>query len=109
MELTVTGFLYEAKEVETLDNGKHFKRITIKQPARVNQFGEIVGQENYFEVTIFGADKIEEAFKGFPANQAATNDIKVSCIAYVNGSRREFNGKVFCNIQLTYKAIKWIV
>lgn len=109
MELTITGFLYEAKETETLSNGKPYKRIVIKQPSRVNQFGEVIGQENFYEVTIFGDDKINEAFKGCPAEQAEKGLAKLSCIAYVNGSQREFNGKTFYNIQLTYKAIKWII
>ena len=109
MELTINGFLYEAKEIETLANGKPFKRIVIKQPARVNQFGEIIGQENFFEITIFGQEKIEEAFKGCPAKEAEKGLAKLSCIAYVNGSQREFNGKMFYNVQLTYKALKWII
>lgn len=109
MELTVTGFLYEAKEIETLQNGKQFKRIVIKQPSRVNQFGEKVGEENYFEVTIFGIDKINNFFENAPEKSIQEGIAKLTMICYVNGSRREYEGKTYHNIQLTYKAVKWII
>lgn len=109
MELTVTGLLYSASKVETLQNGKEFKRIVIKQPSRVNQFGEKVGEENYFEITIFGKDKIEEAFKNCDKNAAELGIAKLTAICYVNGSKREWQDKTYFNVQLTYKAIKWII
>jgi len=109
MEITITGLLHTANTIETLPNGKEFKRIVIKQPARVNQFGEKVGEENYYEVTIFGKDKIEEAFKNCDLKTAEAGLAKLTCICYVNGSKREYNDKTYFNVQLTYKAIKWIL
>lgn len=109
MELNVTGFIHEAQTNETSSTGKVFKRIVVRVPARVNQFGEAVGQENFFEITIFGQDKIEAAFENCNLELAEKGLAKCSAVCYVNGSRRNYEGKTFHNIQLTLKSIKWII
>ena len=109
MELTLTGFLHEATQIETLPNGKQFKRIIIKQPPRINQFGEKIGEENFYEVTIFGIDKIQQFFEGSPSKAIEQGLAKLTCTCYVNGNRREYEGKKYHNIQLTYKSVKWII
>lgn len=107
MELTVTGFIHEAKTNETTSTGKLFKRIVIRVPARVNQFGEKQGEENYFEITIFGEEKISAAFEDCNLELAEKGLAKCSATCYVNGSRRTWEDKTFHNIQLTLKNIKW--
>jgi|688.fasta_scaffold467785_3 hypothetical protein len=108
MEVTVTGFIHEAKTNETTSTGKTFKRIVIRVPARVNQFGESVGEENFYEVTIFGDDKISAAFQDCNLELAEKGLAKCSATCYVNGSRRSFDGRIFYNIQLTLKLLKWL-
>ena len=99
MEVNVTGFIHEAKTNETTSNGKVFKRIVIRVPARVNQFGESVGEENFFEVTIFGQDKIEAAFEDCDLELAEKGLAKCTATCYVNGSRRSYNDRIFYNRQ----------
>jgi hypothetical protein len=109
MEFTVTGFIYEARTNETSSTGKLFKRIVIRVPSRVNQFGETQGEENFFEITIFGEDKIEAAFQDCNLELAEKGLAKCSAVCYVNGSKREWNEKTFFNVQLSLKSIKWII
>jgi len=109
MEVTVTGFIHEAKTNETTSNGKVYKRIVIRTPARVNQFGESVGEENFYEITIFGEDKIAAAFEDCNLELAEKGLAKCKAECYVNGSRRTYDDRIFYNIQLTLKSLKWII
>jgi len=109
MELSVTGFIYEAKTNETTSTGKVYKRLVVRAPARVNQFGESVGEENFYEITIFGIEKIEAAFEGCNLELAEKGLAKVKAECYVNGSRRSYDDRIFYNIQLTLKSLKWII
>lgn len=108
MELVLNGFLHESHEAQTLNNGTELKRLIIKVPPRVNQFGEAIGETNYFEVTIFKKEKINEFMEGINAELAMKGLQKLKVACYVNGSERLFNDKKFYNVTLNVKSLQWI-
>lgn len=104
MEVTFNALIHEVNAVEESKAGSKFQRIILKVPARINQFGEVVGSDEFFEVIIFKPEKITEFWEGNPTSD--TNKIKITC--FVNSTVREYNGKTFYNTQLAYKSRLWI-
>lgn len=108
MEVTLNGFLHESHPTEKLTNGTDLKRLIIRIPSRVNQFGEKIGEENFYELVIFKADKIDEILKGINQKAAEQGLQKMKATCFLNGSQRDYNGKKYYNVGLTVKTITWL-
>lgn len=98
LKVTFKGFIERVEDVSTSKNGKLFRKILIRKPAFVDEFGEQRGKDQYFELYEF--KNSEQDFE-----QYHTQD-KAEVTAYVNGYENVGNDGIFYTMMMRLKELK---
>lgn len=103
MKVTFKAILQAKRQARTVSNGKyHIQEIVVNEPARRDEFGEKLGNDNLFLITAWHQEKIDKL--------AAFNaGAKVEITAHITGKEMPLDrGDVVYNTSFTLVDIKQI-
>lgn len=97
--MSTKAIIESISPIETAKSGTKFVNIVIRKPARMNEFGEKIGNDDIFNVQVYN-NKIEEIPKLHKGDKI---EIKMS----LSGSEHlDQNSKIFYRMSLTEWAIE---
>ena len=105
-KITLKGFIANVGEIEEVGANKTFKQsVILKVPGYVDQFGEKKGNDEYWDMVLLGADKIDR-FNIQNRHKGA----KVSCDVYINSNwyENKATGKTGCIVNVNLAKIDFL-